>query len=168
MDNIIFSFFFSRNKEEAARLLSHLISASQRLIRPYVDPILQVLLPKAKDPSPGVASQALAAVGELCQVGGEDLLTYIDLLVPMIIETLQDQSSGTKREAALRTLGMFSSNTGWVIEPYIKYPNLLGLLIGILKTEQTASIRRQAVKVMGILGALDPYKQRVNVHFIIN
>jgi FKBP12-rapamycin complex-associated protein len=36
----------SRNKEESARLLGHLISSSQRLIKPYVEPILNALLPK--------------------------------------------------------------------------------------------------------------------------
>ncbi len=38
----------SRNKEESARLLGHLIRSSQRLIKPYVEPILNALLPKLK------------------------------------------------------------------------------------------------------------------------
>jgi FKBP12-rapamycin complex-associated protein len=61
----------------------------------------------------------------------------------------------------LRTLAQLSSNTGWVIEPYIKYPSLLNLLIKILKTEQSPAIRKETVKVMGVLGALDPYKHQV-------
>ncbi|TPX35002.1 hypothetical protein SmJEL517_g02512 [Synchytrium microbalum] len=152
----------SRHKEESARLLSHLISSAQRLIKPYVEPVLKVLISKVKDPSPGVGSKVLEAIGELAQVGCEDLLPYLDDLMPMIIETLQDQSSSTKREAALRTLGQLSSNTGWVIEPYLKYPNLLNLLINILKTEQSPAIRRETVKVMGILGALDPKHKMVS------
>ncbi|TPX38402.1 hypothetical protein SeMB42_g06762 [Synchytrium endobioticum] len=152
----------SRHKEESARLLSHLISSAQRLIKPYVEPVLKVLLSKVKDPSPGVGSKVLEAIGELAQVGCEDLLPYLEDLMPMIIETLQDQSSSTKREAALRTLGQLSSNTGWVIEPYLKYPNLLNLLINILKTEQSPTIRRVTVKVMGILGALDPKHKMVS------
>ncbi|KAJ3083694.1 phosphatidylinositol kinase- protein kinase tor1, partial [Quaeritorhiza haematococci] len=152
----------SRQKEESAQLLSHLIAASQRLIKPYVNPILKVLLPKARDPSATVASKVLSALGELGQVGcGEELLPHLEHLMPLIIETLQDQSSSTKREAALRTLGMLASNTGWVVEPYLKYPNLLNLLIGILKTEQSGGIRRETVKVMGVLGALDPYKHKI-------
>ncbi|KAJ3037894.1 phosphatidylinositol kinase- protein kinase tor1 [Rhizophlyctis rosea] len=151
----------SRQKEESAKLLSHLVASAQRLIKPYVEPILKVLLPKAKDTSPSVASKVLVALGELGQVGCEDLLPYLDSLMPIILETLQDQSSASKREAALHTLGQLSLNTGWVIEPYIKYPNLLHLLITILKTEQSAGIRRETVKVMGILGALDPYKHKL-------
>lgn len=148
------------NKEEAARLLSHLIKNSRRLIKPYVEPLLKVLIPKCKDPSPGVASESLKAIGELALIG-EDMIPYLDDLFPMIIETLQDQSNMTKREVALKTLGQLASNTGYIIEPYIKYPNLLNILIGILKTEQNMDIRRQTLKVMGILGALDPYKHKM-------
>ncbi|ORY05502.1 FAT-domain-containing protein [Neocallimastix californiae] len=150
----------SRNKEEAARLLSHLIKNSRRLIKPYVEPLLKVLIPKCKDSSPGVASESLKAIGELALIG-EEMIPYLDDLFPMIIETLQDQSNMTKREVALKTLGQLASNTGYIIEPYIKYPNLLNILIGILKTEQNMDIRRQTLKVMGILGALDPYKHKM-------
>ena len=139
------------------------MSASQRLIKPYVEPILKVLLPKLKDPSPGVAAQVLAAVGELAQVGREDLTPYIPELMPQLIDTIQDQSSSAKREAALRTLGHLATNTSFVIEPYRKYPKLLFILMTTLKTEQLPSIRREAIKVMGILGALDPYRHKMTL-----
>lgn len=151
----------SRNKEESARLLSLLVSAAAKLIKPYVEPMLKVLLPRARDPSPGVASSVLAAIGELANVGGEDLLKYLDQLMPLIIETLQDQSSGVKRDAALRTLGQLASASGYVIDPYLDYPLLLNILISILKTEQAGSIRRETVKLIGVLGALDPYKHHM-------
>ncbi|KAF9162608.1 phosphatidylinositol kinase- protein kinase tor1 [Actinomortierella ambigua] len=149
-----------RNKEESARLLSLLVLASQRLVKPYVESIIKVLLPKARDPSPSVVSSVLGALGELARVGGEDLLPYMDQLMPLIIETLQDQSSSIKRSAALKTLGQLSGNTGYVIEPYIKYPQLLDILMSILKAEQSPAIRRETVKVLGILGALDPYRHK--------
>ncbi|ORY80056.1 PtdIns-3-kinase tor2 [Protomyces lactucae-debilis] len=151
----------SRNKEESARLLSLLIAAASKLIKPYVDPMLKVMLPRARDPSPGVASSVLAALGELSTVGGEDLLTYLDDLMPLIIETLQDQSSTVKRDAALRTLGQLASASGYVIDPYLDYPALLNILISFLKSEQAGSIRRETVKLIGILGALDPYRHQM-------
>lgn len=153
----------SRNKEESAKLLSLLVSASQRLIKPYVESILNALLPKSRDPSPAVASSVLAALGELARVGGEDLIPYLDNLMPLIIDALQDQSSTVKRDAALKTLGQLTSNTGFVIEPYQKYPKLLTILINILKTEQSPSIRRETVKLVGILGALDPYRHKITI-----
>lgn len=148
----------NRNKEEAARLLGLLISNAKTLVKPYVEPVLKVLLPKAHDPNAGVASSILACIGELAKVGGEDLHPYVKELMPLIIETLQDQSSSVKRDTSLRTLGELASNSGYVIQPYLDFPNLFELFIGILKSEQAAPTRRETVKVMGILGALDPYK----------
>jgi len=49
---------------------------------------------------------------------------------------------------------------GYVIEPFIKYPKLLDILINEIKTEQGSSVRQEVVKVLGILGALDPYKHK--------
>lgn len=154
----------SRQKEESARLVSLLVRAAQRLTKPYIEPILKVLLPKARDPSTGVVSAVLGALGELAAVSGEDIAPHLDELMPLIMETLQDQSSSAKRDAALKTLGQLASNTGFVIDPYIKYPALLNILINILKTEQSAIIRRETVKLMGILGALDPYKHKVSLY----
>ncbi|KAI8891642.1 armadillo-type protein, partial [Globomyces pollinis-pini] len=151
----------SRQREESAKLVGLLISSVPKLVEPYVESVLKVLLPKAKDSSAGVASKVLTAVGELAHVGCQDLSPYIDTLMEVIMETLQDQSSASKREAALKTLSHLASNTGWVVEPYLKYPNLLGVLISILKTEQTHVIRRETMKVMGVLGALDPYRHKI-------
>ncbi len=47
-----------------------------------------------------------------------------------------------------------------MIEPYHKYPNLLDVLFNFLKTEQTSGVRREVIRVLGLLGALDPYKHR--------
>ena len=59
-----------RKKEQAARLLGHLVSTAPRLIRPYMEPILKVLIPKLKDPDPYpvVVISVLAAIGEQAQV----------------------------------------------------------------------------------------------------
>jgi len=38
----------------------------------------------------------------------------------------------------------------------------LQILGRILKTESTPTIKREVVKVLGILGALDPYRRKVS------
>jgi len=152
----------ARNKEESAKLLSLLIQNAQGLIKPYVTPMISVLLPKANDPTPSVAATILNAIGELATVGGEDMLPYKDDLMPLIIAALQDQSSNAKREAALHALGQLASNSGYVITPYIEYPQLLELLQQIIRSEnQRGPLRQETIKLMGILGALDPYKHQV-------
>ncbi|CAK9439599.1 uncharacterized protein LODBEIA_P36990 [Lodderomyces beijingensis] len=150
----------SRKKEESAILLSLLIANSKELTRPYVKPIVESLLPKAKDMSSSVASSAIKCLGEIAVVGGEDLKPFIPDLMPLILDTFQDQSSSYKRDAALKTLGQLSSSSGYVIQPLLDYPQLLGMLVAILKSDNSVQIRRETVRLLGILGALDPYKHR--------
>lgn len=54
-------------KEESARLLSHLLSASHRLIKPYVETIASVLLPNLKEDSTHVSTCVLAGRFQLLQ-----------------------------------------------------------------------------------------------------
>ncbi|CAH1772250.1 unnamed protein product [Owenia fusiformis] len=154
-----------RNKEQAARMLGHLVSNAPRLIRPYMEPILKVLIPKLKDTkdnNPGVVNSVLAAIGEQAQVSGVEMKKWMDDLMPIILDMLQDSSSMQKREVALWTLGQLVESTGYVVEPYKKYPTLLEVLLNFLKTEQAVGIRREAIRVLGLLGALDPYKHNIN------
>lgn len=146
----------ARNKEESAKLISHLVNASNTLIKPYVDPMVHVLLPKARDQNPEVASTTLRAIGDIAGVGGEDMRQYIPDLMTIILENLQDLGSDSKRFAALRALGQLATNAGYVIEPYRDYPELLNILVNIVKTEPEGDLRRETVKLMGTLGALDP------------
>ncbi|KAK9453987.1 armadillo-type protein [Dipodascopsis uninucleata] len=151
----------SRTKEESAKLLAILVRSTKGLIKPYVNPMIKVLLPKARDPSTATSASVITALGELSRVGGEELIPYIKSLMPLILDVLQDQSSPLKRDAALRTLGQLANSSGYVIDPLIDYPNLLGVLVSILKSEQSLPIQRQTVKLIGILGALDPYKHQI-------
>lgn len=151
----------ANNKRESAQLISHLVSASSKLIKPYVDPMVTVLLPKAEDANTDVAATTLRALGDLATVGGDEMIKYIQPLMDIIIRSLQDVASDKKREAALCTLGQLASNSGYVIEPYIDHPQLLGILVNIVKHEPPGcDLRRETIRLMGILGALDPYKHQ--------
>ncbi|CAM4714382.1 unnamed protein product [Leuciscus chuanchicus] len=157
-----------RNKEQSARMLGHLVSNAPRLIRPYMEPILKALILKLKDPdpNPAVVISVLATIGELAQVSGLEMRKWMDELFPIIMDMLQDSSSLAKRQVALWTLGQQVASTGYVVEPYRKYPSLLEVLLNFLKTEQNQGIRREAIRVLGLLGALDPYKHKVNIGMI--
>lgn len=152
-----------RAKQESAKLISHLVSSSSRLIKPYVDPIVGVLLPKTKDADETVAATSLTAIGDLAVVGGDDMRRYLRELMSTILEYLQDSGSSQKRSAALKTLGQLASNAGYVIDPYRDRPELLPILMGIVKVEPPGALRSETIRVMGILGALDPYRHQVIV-----
>ena len=153
----------STHEEEGAKLISLCISSAQQIVRPYVETIVKILIPKATDSNPIVASTVIRAIGDLSTVGGKDLLPYIPTMMPIIIDALQDLSSPVKRDSALRALGQLASNSGYVIKPYLDHPHLLDLLVNIIKTEQTGALRKETIKLLGILGALDPYKHQVRI-----
>merc|ERR1719341_2396332 len=154
-----------RNKEQASRLLGHLVANAPKLIRSYVEPILKVLIPKLREPdlNPVVVASVLRAVGDLSQVGGTILRGYVDELLPILLEFLGDASSSQKREVSLWTLSQLVESTGCVVEPYNKHPQLLVDLLNFLRTEQRPAIRKQTLGLLGLLGALDPYKHRTNL-----
>lgn len=161
-----------RNKEQGARMLDHLVVNAPRLIRPYMEPILKVLVPKLREPepNPGVVLSVLLTIGDLAEVtgggsssgSGAELHEWMPDLMIILLDMLNDASVPEKRGAALCTLGQLVGATGHVVRPYQQYPALLDVLISFLKTEQHPFIRRETIRVLGLLGALDPYRHKIN------
>jgi FKBP12-rapamycin complex-associated protein len=50
---------------------------------------------------------------------------------------------------------------GYVIEPFIKYPKLLDTILNKIKREENPVTRSQLVRLLGTIGALDPYKYKI-------
>lgn len=72
-----------RNKEQSARMLDHLVVNAPRLIRPYMESILKVLVPKLKEqePNPGVVVSVLTAVGDLAEVSASSKFSrFLELI----------------------------------------------------------------------------------------
>lgn len=156
----------SRNKEQSARMLDHLIVNTPRLISAYMRPILTILVPKLRETesNPGVVLNVLRAIGDLAEVnGGSNVMEfYAEDLLTILLEMLTDAGAPNKRGVALWTLGQLVSATGQVVTPYHTYPNLIDILINFLKTESDVLVRRETIRVLGLLGALDPYKHKIN------
>ncbi|KAI3958805.1 hypothetical protein MKX01_023481, partial [Papaver californicum] len=157
----------SKCREESAKLLGCLIRSCERLILPYIAPLHKALVSKLREgtgvnASNGIVNGVLVTVGELARVGGFAMRQYLPQVMPLIVEALIDGSSVTKREVAVATLGQVVQSTGYVIEPYNEYPLLLGLLLKLLNGELAWSTRREVLKVLGIMGALDPHVHKRN------
>ncbi|KAK1369657.1 Serine/threonine-protein kinase TOR [Heracleum sosnowskyi] len=157
----------SKCKEESANLLGCLIRNCERLILPYIAPIHKALVAKLSEgtgvnANNGIISGVLITVGDLARVGGFAMRQYISKLMPLIVEALLDGAAATKREVAVATLGQVVQSTGYVIAPYNEYPQLLGLLLKLLNGELAWSTRREVLKVIGIMGALDPHVHKRN------
>ncbi|KAL2349528.1 hypothetical protein Fmac_003528 [Flemingia macrophylla] len=154
----------SKCKEESAKLIGCLIRNCERLILPYIAPIHKALVARLIDvnANTGTISGVLVTVGDLARVGGSAMRQYIPELMPLIVEALLDGASVSKREVAVATLGQVVQSTGYVITPYNEYPLLLGLLLKLLNGELVWSTRREVLKVLGIMGALDPHLHKRN------
>lgn len=148
-----------RGREEATRLLVVFLRAKslQRLVHPVL-PSLVSALPLDGAAPPRLASASLEALGELAQATGVALQPWVKEVVPHVLEIMQDQSSASKQRTSLRTLGQIAGSTGYVIRPYLDYPKLLAQATDVLPATKRApwSLRREVIRTLGILGALDP------------
>lgn len=101
----------------------------------------------------------LMTIGDLAEVTGGDseLQQWMHELMQILLDILSDSSSPDKRSAALCTLGQLVGATGHLVNPYNQYPLLLDVLINFLKTEQQPAIRRETIRVLGLLGKLIAY-----------
>lgn len=152
-----------RSREEATRLLVVFLRSKslQRLFLPIL-PQLVSSLSLEKDAPPRLASAVLEALGELAQASGEALQPWIHHMVPHLLDMMEDRSSASKQRTSLRTLGQISGSTGYVIRPYFDYPKLLMQATNILPAARRApwSLRREVIRTLGIMGALDPLRHK--------
>ncbi|KAI9920631.1 hypothetical protein PsorP6_000181 [Peronosclerospora sorghi] len=162
----------SRGKEEGALLIGCLLRSASHLSQPYVLPILRVLMKNLREDSErrshnrstiSVSKAILATLGDLAEVGAQELTPYLGQLLPDVIDEMRDSSNPQILQVAIKTLGQLVSSTGYVVLPYHEYPELLDLLCQALQKSGDGfeSLRIEAGRTMGVLGALDPYNLRL-------
>lgn len=148
-----------RSREETTRLLVVYLKAKplQRLVHPVLASLV-CAIPLDSTAAPRLASVSLEALGELAQATGVGLQPWVKNVVPHVLEIMQDQSSVSKQRTSLRTLGQIAGSTGYVVRPYLDYPALLPQSTEILPATKRApwALRREVIRTLGILGALDP------------
>lgn len=154
-----------RSKEQAAKMLGQLFAHAPVLMRAYTDPVINEFLNQLQDPvnAPNATKSVLEAVGLQAKVSGQDLIAYADKLLVSLLKTIEEPTSEVERDMALWTLGQLIENTGFVIEPYWKYPKLLDILLDLVRKEQAPYVRKKAIRALGLLGAIDPYRHQVNM-----
>uniref|UniRef100_A0A5S6QLG6 Serine/threonine-protein kinase TOR n=1 Tax=Trichuris muris TaxID=70415 RepID=A0A5S6QLG6_TRIMR len=152
----------SRNEEQSARLFAQLVSSAPKFMRPYTQTAFEILVPKLQNvrTQGDVIVSFLRAIGELAGVMELELQNYLSILLPALMQFTQDASSSGKRRAALWALSQVIKNAGFLMEPAKEYPDLLEMLLRLLKTEQSHAIRREVIRLVGLIGALDPYKEK--------
>ncbi|KAH8913294.1 ARM repeat-containing protein [Atractiella rhizophila] len=121
--------------------------------------MVKTILPKAEEPNPSVAITSMEILGQLVWAGDRDeVRPMLPSFMAVVIDILEKHTSKGKRLAALELLGNTARATGYVIQPYLDHPKLIFLLHNILVHEHDQDLCREAVKVIGILGAIDPQR----------
>ncbi|KAJ3451110.1 serine/threonine-protein kinase mtor [Anaeramoeba flamelloides] len=160
-------------KEESAKLLAHLIKSIGDLIEPYCELILKNLIPKLNENKTkknlsiidsSIMSYILSAIGQLSKyTKNKKMEQYLNLLMKIILPILQEETSNFRLFNALHSLRKIISSTAQIFDGYQKFPKLLIILLKILRNENSKNIRQEVMKLMGILGAIDPYIQKINL-----
>ncbi|CAD5206660.1 unnamed protein product [Bursaphelenchus okinawaensis] len=153
----------SKNEVHAAKIVCQLSRCAPNFVSTFMNALLMALVPhlRVDGKSAEVTVNVLNAISELALIGGLDVVRATPRLIPAFVSYLQDSTSLHRREAALRALGNLCQSSAYVVEPYKDHPQLLDVLLKLLKTELSASMRRLTMKVLGIVGALDPYTHKV-------
>jgi FKBP12-rapamycin complex-associated protein len=145
-------------REAAIRVLIEFIkcTAFHRLLHPYLRSLIAAL--PLKGVPPRLAIGSLESLGELALVVKTAMNPWLHQLIPHTLEIMLDQSSTSKQRISLRALGQLAGGTGYVISPYFDYPSLLPLAVSVLPGTKRVpwSTRREVIRTLGILGALDP------------
>uniref|UniRef100_A0A7S2SE74 Serine/threonine-protein kinase TOR n=2 Tax=Mucochytrium quahogii TaxID=96639 RepID=A0A7S2SE74_9STRA len=137
------------------------------LIAPFIVSLIRILIAKLRDARNTMATAILRTLGEIASMEGVNMSDYMDKLMPLIIDILQDQGSPGKRRWALWTLGQFVRSTGLVIFPLLNYPGLLYTLLGVINGGSASpwDLREEALRTLGALGALDPFETKAHSTF---
>jgi len=136
------------------------------LLSPNVASLLRILMVKLPEATSSMSTAILRTLGEVASMDGIKMDEYMPSLFPILINFLQDQGSLEKRRWALWTLGRVVSATGQVMTPLVEHPYLLESLLSILKSGGSTpwELREEALKTLGILGALDPFERQRKLH----
>ena len=177
------------SQEEGAKLLGQLIGSCHALIKPYVDSILGVLVPKLNvkgggDGEPGrkrsdaLVASVLSTLGKLSVICGEGMDPFLDHLMPLLLDSLYPShvlrslastasatptappASPEQRQMTLRTLTLLLSSTSPSTSPFLQYPHFLPCLLHLIKTDKSSATRMEAMRVIGVVGAIDPFEYR--------
>ncbi|VDN35611.1 unnamed protein product [Dibothriocephalus latus] len=99
-----------------------------------------------REPTPVVVS-LFSVLGHLSGVCPAAIVPLMDDLLPILTCMLQDSTCYAKRSIAAWTLSVMTTNTGFVVLPYLKHPDLLDLLFGLLKREESKNIQAEPLTV---------------------
>ncbi|CAD8129651.1 unnamed protein product [Paramecium sonneborni] len=62
-----------------------------------------------------------------------------------------------KEKLLVKSLNLIIKNTGFVVLPYYRFPNLMDVIFQLIRTETIPEMRQECLKLLGNLGAVDSF-----------
>eukprot|EP00501_MAST-03F_sp_TOSAG23-6_P002180 GSMAST32.ASY1.ANO1.2280.1 assembled CDS len=150
-----------KNYLDAADLLAHLIRSVPVVARLKKDFIMHVIKVKLSNPeykSMSMFAATLDIVTQLCLTVREAMLPEQDELLDVIARAILGNYPTSVQTSAIRALCSLVRGTG-CIACTDQYPALLPQIISIIaKRSGTGALRTEALRAIGVLGAVDPSK----------
>lgn len=144
-------------REDSAKLLFKILSWDESFVMPYAEALLENIIPKIEDKQIAFSESMLNCIGCLAGIDPECISNRLELLLNILSRLIQDQSSTVRRRAALSALSLILRKVDREIIPRDRFSSILFMTITIIKNEFDYSVRREAIRLIGVIGAIDPY-----------
>ncbi len=127
-----------------------------RLVDPYADSLLRVLIRRAKDSDPRTVASVLRAISAVVYQAPLELTAeHVEELFNLIALILQDHSSTLKRVMALKCLAVVAQFTSPAMKSLLHTSKVYEQVLDMLKSDHLPAIRNIITSVMGTFGAVD-------------
>ena len=153
-------------------MLIHYLDYPPSFVCPYTDAAMLSIIRKLKDLRRLLHSSSthshlsdlefkfLRAVERVAKVNDKGLMPYLDDLIELLISGIQDSSSQARRLICLDTLDTIVCLIDRQRISVDFMANLWFSVAELLKFEQVAPVRKKLIKLLGSIGAIDPYRMQ--------
>lgn len=145
------------HREYSAKLLFKILSWDESFVTPYAEALLENIIPKIEDKQVSFSENMLNCIGCLARIKPECISNRLQILLNILSRLIQDQSSTVRRKAALSALSLILRKVDREVISQDRFSSILFMTITIIKNEFDHSVRREAIRLIGVIGAIDPY-----------
>lgn len=145
------------HRYDSSKLLHRILLWDKSFVAPYAEALLENIIPKIEDGEISFAESMLNCVSRLVQIKPECINRKLDRVISTLSRLIQDQSSIVRRKASLSTLCMILRKVDRKSIKKDTFVSLLLLCISIIKNELDHHVRHEAIRLIGVIGAIDPY-----------
>ena len=144
-------------REDSAKLLFEVLQWPDKLALPYVPALLKNVVQKIDDDEIEFAVSMLACLGRLMEISPKDCESSLPAILCRLQKLIQDQSSSFRRRAALSCITTILRRSDRRLIDRDMFCSLLTDTIGILKIDLDPVVRKEAMRLAGEIGAIDPF-----------